>query len=107
MHCVQSVSYSVLVNGVPQTAFNSLRGLQQGDPISPFLFLICAEGLSGMFNHGMATHIFSGLQINRLFPMISHLFFVDDSFLFFKATSSDCKAINDILDLDSRASGQN
>lgn len=106
MHCVQSVSYSVLVNGIPHTSFTPSKDLRQGDPLSPFLFLVCAKGLLGLLNHGMSSQTFSGLKINRHCPMISHLFFAANSILFFKATSSDCKTIRDILDLYSRASEQ-
>lgn len=79
MTCVQSVSFFVLINSQPNQIFRPSRGLRQGDPLSPFLFFIYVEGLSAMLNNGITLRAFSSLQINKHCPMISHLFFAEDS----------------------------
>ncbi|KAK3204478.1 hypothetical protein Dsin_018524 [Dipteronia sinensis] len=82
------------------------RGLRHGDPLSPYLFLICEEGLSQLFRRAENMGDIYGFKCSRQGPKISHLFFVDDSMIFTKALERDCKAIKHILEIYSRASGQ-
>lgn len=83
--CVESVDYSVLVNGEHAGPVIPGRGLRQGDPISPYLFNICAEGFSSLIRNAEENDTISGPSICRGAPPMSHLLFVDDCFLFFKA----------------------
>lgn len=87
MRCVTSVRCSFQVNGKKQGEVFSLRGLLQGDPLSPYLFLICAEGFSALLRQAESRRDILGLKIARNAPTISHMFFADDSLLFFKASS--------------------
>jgi len=50
MVCVKSITYSILINGEPKGFIQPLRGIKQGDPLSPFLFLLCTEGLHGLIS---------------------------------------------------------
>uniref|UniRef100_A0A2N9F4S2 Reverse transcriptase domain-containing protein n=1 Tax=Fagus sylvatica TaxID=28930 RepID=A0A2N9F4S2_FAGSY len=106
MECVQSVSFSVLINGEPKGYFNPSRGLRQGDPLSPYLFLLCAEGLHALLTRATISRHLQGIAISRGGPKLTHLFFADDSVLFCRATLMECNTILEILRKYERASGQ-
>ncbi|KAK3198138.1 hypothetical protein Dsin_021553 [Dipteronia sinensis] len=106
MICVTSVSYSFLLNGEVCGKIKPSRGLRQGDPISPFLFLFCTEGFSSLIQREQEGGRLSGFQCSRGGPTISHLFFADDSLLFSKANEGNCVAVKNILETYARASCQ-
>jgi hypothetical protein len=106
MRCVSSVSYSFLLNGKVCGDFLPTRGLRQGDPLSPFLFLICAEGFSNLIEGAQVRGKLEGFRCSKDSPIISHLFFADDCLLFAKANDGNCAAIMRVLDKYARASGQ-
>ena len=93
MHCVTSVSFSFLLNGEICGLIKPSRGLRQGDPLSPYLFLICAEGLSRLIFRAENRKDLAGFRCSRGGPKITHLFFEDDSLLFSRATLSECNFI--------------
>ncbi|XP_057457734.1 uncharacterized protein LOC130748518 [Lotus japonicus] len=80
-----SVRYAILLNGEPRDWFSPHRGLRQGDPISPYLFILCAEVFAGLIDEQVALNNIHGIRIARGAPQISHLFFADDSLLFMRA----------------------
>jgi hypothetical protein len=106
MACVRSVSYSILLNGSPQGRIYPTRGLRQGDPLSPYLFLLCAEGLSSLIRTAEQNRSITGLSIARGGFKLSHLFFADDSLLFCRASFMEWVSIHSILEDYERASGQ-
>lgn len=76
MRCAQSVSFSVLLNRNLLVEFQSERRLKQGDPLSPYLFILCAEVLSAMLTKAVSQGLFHGIKVAPREPIISHLFFV-------------------------------
>ena len=106
MSLVSFVSFSVLFNGSPLEEFRPTRGLHQGDPISPYLFLLAAEGLSGLLKQSRQSPHLHGIKVASTAPAVNHLLFVDDSMLFVRATDDRAMEVNDILEGYYNASGQ-
>lgn len=106
MKCVSSISYSLIINGVPQPSFRPTQGIRQGDPISPYLFILCTKALSYLLNNAEASGFITGLPIKRNCLNINHLIFADDSLLFYKANLLGWSHIYHQLELYETASGQ-
>jgi hypothetical protein len=106
MACVSSVQYNVRFNSMETDVFTPTRGLRQGDPLSPYLFLLVAEGLSSMLRGAEARGEIKGVQVCRDAPMISHLLFADDSLILMQADSENSTNLKNILDSYCASSGQ-
>ncbi|XP_058749860.1 uncharacterized protein LOC131622856 [Vicia villosa] len=103
---VKKRSYQILLNGNPSRRFCPQRGLRQGDPLSPYLFILCADILSGLFRKAALSKDIHGIKVARNAPTISHLFFADDSLLFSRANEAEAIRVLSILQKYQRASGQ-
>uniref|UniRef100_A0A2N9JBI5 CCHC-type domain-containing protein n=1 Tax=Fagus sylvatica TaxID=28930 RepID=A0A2N9JBI5_FAGSY len=90
----------------PRVTLFPARGLRQGDPLSPYLFLICAEGFTSLIRKAENQKLIQGISISRGGPRFSHLFFADDSIIFCRAKIEECRALREILKLYEDASGQ-
>ena len=81
------------------------KSIRQGDPLSPFLFLLCTEGLNGLLNQAAHQGHIKGYSFCRNSPRLTQLLFVDDSLLFCRATIEECQLVLDILEVYGRCLG--
>ena len=104
--CVTTATAYVLVNGSPTDEFPLGRGLHQGDPLSPFLFLLAAEGLNVMMKAMIESSIFSGYNIGSKNPVVlSHLLFANDTLILGSKSWDNVRALRVILVLFKVVSG--
>ena len=90
-------SFAFIINGEMKGRVTLDRGLWQGCPLSPYLFLLCAEGLSATISQAKRQNRIHGLSIARDAPSICHLFFADDSLIFYRAKVEECQHQKNIL----------
>jgi hypothetical protein len=89
--CVESVDYSVLVNGEKVDPVIPGRGLRQGDPLSPYLFILCAEGLSSLIGRAEASGDLTGTTICRGHPELATCYLLMTVFCFLKCVTGKLK----------------
>lgn len=106
MSCISTVSYSVIINGTPEGHITPQRGIRQGDPLSPYLFILCAEVLSHMMNKAMENRSLMGIKIAVTAPPVNHLLFADDSLFFSLANIKAAKQLKKIFSEYEDISGQ-
>ncbi|GAU48531.1 hypothetical protein TSUD_98640 [Trifolium subterraneum] len=106
MMCVSSVNYSVLMNSNRVGPISPGRGLQQGDPLSPYLFILVTECLTALIHQAVGRGDLHGVRICRGAPEVSRLLFADDCFLFCRANVAEVNELMRILHTYETASGQ-
>lgn len=106
MQCVTTVSYFIVHGEHEMGPIIPTRGIRQGDPLSPYLFIICAEGLSALLNKYEAKQWIHGIKVCRNAPIISHMLFADDSYFYCKADMTDVAKVLELLNNYENASGQ-
>lgn len=106
MNCVSNASTAILWNGEPLPNFNPGRGLRRGDPLSPYLFVLCMERLSNMISNSVNLGLWKGVSVSNNSTPLTHLFFADDLILFGQATATNCMNIISVLELFCNISGQ-
>jgi hypothetical protein len=103
--CVCGGSMSILVNGSPTEQIDIQRGLKQGDPLAPFLFLLVAEVFSGLMRNAERRNLFEGFDFKREGMVISHLQYADDTLCIGKATVANLWTLKALLKAFELASG--
>lgn len=96
---------SILLNGTPSDAFTPSRGLRQGDPLSPFLFIRVAEGLGRLVKAQVSKDQLKGLRICRNDTRVLHQQFLDNVMLYGQATLREAQGVIKTLSDFSKASG--
>ena len=106
MSYIFSSAISILFNGATLEAFHPSRGICQGDPLLPYLFILCIEVLGALIEDKCKEKFWNLVKPSQSGSTFSHLFFADDLMLFAKANRKNCIAIRDVLDSFCSLSGQ-
>lgn len=106
MQCISTVSYSFLLNNEVAGDIHPQRGIRQGDLLSPYIFILCGEVLSGLCKKKQDVGNLQEIRVARNSLRINHLLFADDTMFFTKSDPKSCATLLEILRSYAEASGQ-
>lgn len=95
--CISTASFQLLINGTQSKCLKPIRELRQGDPLSPYIFILCQNILSVLLSEVEAQRKISGIKISRGNPHLSHLLFADDSLVFFRTNVQAYRTVKAVL----------
>lgn len=105
MTCITSARLQIIWNGEPMEEFSPSRGIRQGDPLSPYLYVICMEILAHLIDLEVNRGQWNPVKTSRNGPPVSNLAFADDLILFCEATVDQARVMQRCLDSFCAASG--
>ncbi|XP_057730440.1 uncharacterized protein LOC130945751 [Arachis stenosperma] len=106
MSCVKSANYRFKINGKLSAKIHPQRGLRQGDPLSPYLFILAAESLTILMERALKDNLISGIKLAPTAPVLTHLLFADDCIFFAGAQEEEIYQLIQIINKYTEASGQ-
>ncbi|XP_060974717.1 uncharacterized protein LOC115696753 [Cannabis sativa] len=106
LSCVSSVRYKIVYSGREMGPIVPSRGIRQGDPLSSYLFLICAEGFSALIKSFESAGYIRECRVANGAPVISHMLFADDSYIYCRANEREASNVIRLSKMFEEASGQ-
>ena len=106
MSYVSTVSTEIMVNGEALEPIYPSRGIRQGDPLSPYLFILCMDFLGQLIQEKCHAKLWQPVKVSQSGLAFSHMFFTDDLVLFARADAINCSTIRDVLDSFCKILGQ-